>query len=168
MSQPRQFEDIGYMAHILDPAGCTIELLQQGLQAPAAPKAPVDKLAQDAGHPVAAGAILAHVTVRVRNLGLAQNWRAEQGLYILSVQPLSDYGFTLYFYAFSQNSGPEKALTAIENRPWLWRRSYTLLEVQHLHAPGPVPGSVGPLAALCKTRAERSPLCPLSLVGLNV
>ena len=108
MSQPRQFEDIGYTAHILDPAGCTIELLQQGLQAPAAPKAPVDKLAQDAGHPVAAGAILAHVTVRVRNLGLAQNWWAEQGLYLLSVQPLSDYGFTLYFYAFSQNSGRRK------------------------------------------------------------
>jgi catechol 2,3-dioxygenase-like lactoylglutathione lyase family enzyme len=90
VSQPRQFENIVYMAHILDPAGCTIELLQQGLQAPAAPKAPVDKLAQDAGHPVAAGAILAHVTVRVRNLGLAQNWWAEQGLYLLSVQPLSD------------------------------------------------------------------------------
>jgi predicted enzyme related to lactoylglutathione lyase len=29
VSQPRQFEDIGYMVHILDPAGCTIELLQQ-------------------------------------------------------------------------------------------------------------------------------------------
>ena len=98
--QPRQFEDIRNTAYILDPAGAPSQLQQQGPQANTTLQAPADKQAQDVGHSVAVGAILAHVTLRVRNLALAQNWCAKQGLHLLSVQPLSDFGFTLYFYAF--------------------------------------------------------------------
>ena len=111
--------------------------MQQGPKRSADTRARADKLASDARHPVADIAILAHVTVRVRNLALVQSWCVEQGLHLLSGQPLSDYGFTLYFYAFLQNFGPKKSLSEASNRPRLWRRSYTLLEVQHLHAPGP-------------------------------
>ena len=71
-------------------------------------QAPADMLEQDADYQVAVGAILADVTVLVRNLALAQNWCAKQGLHLLSVQPLSDYGYTLYFYAFCKISGRRK------------------------------------------------------------
>ena len=71
-------------------------------------QAPADMLEQDADYQVAVGAILADVTVLVRNLALAQNWCAKQGLHLLSVQPLSDYGYTLYFYAFCKILGRRK------------------------------------------------------------
>ena len=90
ISQPRQFEDIGYMAHCMDPAGATVEVLQQG------PKG--SEPAIEAGHPVANGAILAHVTLRVRDPCKRPKFGgADQGMHLISVQPLDAYGFTLYF-----------------------------------------------------------------------
>ena len=160
ISQPRQFEDIGCMAHCVDPAGATIELLQQG------PKGSEPDL--EAGHPVANGAILAHVTLRVRDLAAAQNWCAEQGLHLISVQPLDAYGFTLYFYAYNQETPSHGSLTAVANRPWLWRRPYTLLELQHLHGAGSQPGASGPLLALEARDAQSAGSISLPLAGLNV
>ena len=68
ISAPRQFADIGYMAHCTDPAGPTVQLLQQYPMGGE----------RDIGdsHPVASGAILAHKGARscvgsalVRRLG---------------------------------------------------------------------------------------------------
>lgn len=124
ISQPRQFRDIGYMAHLRDPGGFAIELLQQGFEGNAAP-------AGD-GHPIGGQAILAHLTLRITDLASAQRFcEARLGMRLMSVQPVPERGFTLYFYAWSDEPLPDPDLEAVGNREWLWARPYTLLELQH-------------------------------------
>ncbi len=124
VSDPRQFRDIGYMAHLRDPAGFAIELLQQGFEGNAAP-------AGD-GHPIGGQAILAHLTLRITDLAAARRYcEAQLGMRLMSVQPVPERDFTLYFYAWSDEPLPDPDLEAVENREWLWARPYTLLELQH-------------------------------------
>lgn len=52
----------------------------------------------------------------------------------LSVQPVQPYGFTLYFYAFTDEVPPNPDLEAVENRTWVYQRPYSVLEIQHVHA----------------------------------
>lgn len=44
---------------------------------------------------------------------------------------MKPYNFTLYFLAFTEDSPPCDDLHSIEIREWLWKRSYTTLELQH-------------------------------------
>lgn len=50
---------------------------------------------------------------------------------LLSIQPVTQYGFTLYFLAYTSESPPDDDLEAVQNREWLWQRPYTMLELQH-------------------------------------
>lgn len=126
VSEPRQFRDIGYMAHLNDPAGFAIELLQQGFEGSASPAG--------GGHPIGGQAILAHLTLRITDLAAAQRLcEAQLGMRLMSVQPVPERGFALYFYAWSDEPLPDPDLAAVENREWLWARPYTLLELQHWH-----------------------------------
>lgn len=125
VSAPRQFRDIGYMCHISDPNGFAIELLQQGFEG--------NEEAAGTGHPIASQATLAHITLRVTNIEAAKRFcKTELGLNLLSVQPVSDLGFCLYFYSFEMETPPNPDIISVENREWLWRRPYTILELQHL------------------------------------
>lgn len=125
VSAPRQFRDIGYLCHLHDPEGLPIELLQQGFQGDAQPAG--------VGHPIGGQAILAHLTLRTADLAASQRLCESQlGMRLLSRQPVRDRGFTLYFYAWSEEALPDPNLEAVANRPWLWARPYGLLEVQHL------------------------------------
>lgn len=127
VTEPRQFRDIGYLCHLRDPQGLTIELLQQGFEGKA-------KTAR-AGHPIGAQATLAHLTLRVADLAAAQSYCEDRlGMRLMSVQRVPDCGFTLYFYGWSDEPLPNPDLEAIENREWLWARPYTLLELQHLES----------------------------------
>ena len=75
---------------------------------------------------MACGVILADVTSRVRDLAAPQSWCAGQGLHQNSVQPLDEYGFTLYFHAYQREPARHGSITAVANRPWLWQRPDTL------------------------------------------
>ena len=122
VSRPRQFLDIGYMCHLTDPSGLPIELLQHGFEGRAA--------AGPDGHDIGAQATLAHLTLRADTGAAADAEWLGAGMTLLSIQPVPDFGFTLYFYARSDETPPEPDLTAVANREWLWRRLYTLVEVQ--------------------------------------
>ncbi len=125
VSEPRQFRDIGYMSHLKDPEGFSIELLQQRFEGQAQPAG--------SGHPIGGQATLAHLTVRTVDLAATQRLCEHAlGMRLLSRQPVSERGFTLYFYAWSEELLPTPDLEAVENRSWLWARPYGLLEVQHL------------------------------------
>ncbi|WP_166416085.1 VOC family protein [Cochlodiniinecator piscidefendens] len=156
VSQPRQFRDIGYMAHLTDPSGNTIELLQQGFEG--------REIAPGAGHPIGGQATLAHLTLRIRDIQAARAWADQQGLTLMSVQPVSEYGFTLYFYAWTDEKPPNPDLYAVENREWLWARPYTILELQHLEGDGPVP-LAHPIKAM---RSSEGVLSEIPLRDLNV
>jgi len=57
----------------------------------------------------------------------------------LSVQQVVDRGFTLHFYAFTDETPPNSAnLEAVENRTWVYQRPYTVLEVQEAHGAAPM------------------------------
>lgn len=128
VSQPSQFGDIGYMCHLQDPEGLSIELLQHRFEG--------NRGDRD-GDPSAllgGGARIGQITLRVADLEAALAfYRDRLGMTLLSVQPVVDYGFTLYFLAFTDERPPHADLEAVENREWLWQRPYTTLELQHVH-----------------------------------
>ncbi len=126
VSNPVQFNDIGYMCHLSDPEGFSIELLQHAF---------IANRGEGDGDPEKAlggGARIGQITLRVsdRQNALAF-YRDRLGMRLLSIQPVEGFGFTLYFLAFADETPPNPELTAVENREWLWRRPYTTLELQH-------------------------------------
>lgn len=164
VTDTRQFRDIGYMAHLRDPEGFAIELLQQGFEGNAAP-------AGD-GHPIGGQAILAHLTLRITELASARRFcETQRGMRLMSVQPVPERGFTLYFYAWHDEPLPDPNLEAVANREWLWARPYTLLELQHWHeADGPMqrpePGRAGFAGFAYGSGGETDlTLMPLSTLG---
>ncbi|MEH6547874.1 MAG: VOC family protein [Sneathiella sp.] len=128
ISDPVQFMDIGYLAHLQDPQGHVIELLQQGFKGN-------EQEAGD-GHPIGGQAALAHITLRVTDISRCDAFLTQQmDMRLMSIQPVPSRGFTLYFYCWSDDKLPHSDLKAVENREWLWARPYTLLELQHFHEP---------------------------------
>lgn len=124
----KQFRDIGYMAKLRDPQGFIVELLQQGFEG--------NEQSAEGMHPVGGQATFAHITLRVTDIAAAKAFcEGQLNMRLMSVQPVSDLGFCLYFYGWSDEALPVDDLEAVENREWLWRRPYTLLELQHLEAP---------------------------------
>ncbi|WP_052741686.1 VOC family protein [Kiloniella litopenaei] len=133
VSDPYQFRDIGYMTKLTDPKGFHIELLQQGFEG----NEQMPELNPTArGHAIADQAILAHITLRVSDLVAARDYFENKlGMRLMSVQPVSDRGFCLYFYSWNNEALPDPDLKAVANREWLWRRPYSLIELQHWEDP---------------------------------
>nr|WP_171101367.1 VOC family protein [Ruegeria sp. HKCCD7255] len=125
VSTPRQFQDIGYMCHLSDPAGFEIELLQQDFEG---------NRPEGAGDPDApfADATIGQITLRTGDIAAEDAICRRLGMRLLSVQDVADYGFDLHFYAFTDETPPDADLWAVENREWLWKRLYTTLEFQHI------------------------------------
>ena len=134
VSDPQQFRNIGYMSHLKDPQGFSIELLQQGFEG--------RESDPGRGHPVGGQATLAHVTLRVNDIDAArEHCENRLGMRLMSVQPVEEYGFCLYFFGWSNEKLPISDLEAVGNREWLWARPYALLELQHIYAGGIQPAS---------------------------
>ncbi|MEM9027897.1 MAG: VOC family protein [Pseudomonadota bacterium] len=123
---PRQFQDVGYLTHFKDPHGFTIELIEHWFegQRQAEPINP---------QRLGGGAHLNLLTLRTSDIAPIQQACDAWGMTPLSVQPVETYGFTLYFFAFTQERPPSSDLTALANREWLYQRRYTVLEIQHRH-----------------------------------
>ena len=126
VSEPRQFLKIGYLCHLRDPEGNSIELLSHSFEE--------NRPARGSCSDETFGARLAHVTLRMSQPEpTLQFYQHELGLKLLSIQPVEEYGFTLYFLADTSDVPPCQDLTSVENREWLWRRPYTVLELQCLN-----------------------------------
>ena len=131
VSEPRQFQDIGYMCHLRDPDGFSIELLQHHFENNRPPDAGTPKL------PLGGGARIGQITLRTTDIAAdLALYRDQLGMRLLSVQPVETHGFTLYFLAMTEEVPPLDDLNAIGNREWLWQRPYTTLEFQHLEKSG--------------------------------
>lgn len=129
VSDPVQFRDIGYLCHLRDPDGFSVELIQQGFEGHAKPVGD--------GHPVGVQATLAHLTLRITDLPAARRvFEDRLGMRLMSVQPVGDLDFCLYFFGWSDEDPPHADLQAVENREWLWARPYALVELQCLEQPG--------------------------------
>ncbi|MEM7528677.1 MAG: VOC family protein [Pseudomonadota bacterium] len=123
--RPRQFKDVGYLAHLTDPEGFTIELIDHWFEGER--PEPV----RDDGR-LGGGAHLNLLTLRTAEISIVEPEVIELGMKPLSVQPVAEHGFTLHFYAATAEVPPNPDLQAIENRSWVYRRPYTVLEFQHL------------------------------------
>lgn len=124
VSAPHQFRDIGYMAHLHDPEGFAIELLQHDFQG-CRPDG-----AGDPALPLGGGAHLGQITLRTGDIAAELAMRADMTL--LAVQEVAEFGFDLHFLAYTDETPPDPDLRAVANRPWLWKRPYTTLEFQHI------------------------------------
>ncbi len=126
VTEPRQFRDIGYLCHITDPEGFQVELLQHTFEGQPRTSDGDEKL------PLGGGARIGQITLRTTDIGAElDHYQTHMGMTLLSIQPVPDYDFDLYFLAFTNETSPHADLTSVQNREWLWQRSYTLLELQH-------------------------------------
>ena len=126
VSKPHQFRDVGYLAHITDPEGFTVELIEHWFQGDR-PRRSVDETL------LGGGPHISLLTLRSADIARVEPDLLKLGMRPLGVQPVEPYGFTRYCYGFTQETPPQPDLTAIENRTWLYRRPYTVLEIQHVH-----------------------------------
>lgn len=127
VSKPQQFLDVGYMAHLRDPDGYLIELLQNEL--------PIDNSSLNKPNEFAKQSTFAHVSLRVANPEKSLNFYCQGlGMKLLSRQFIEQHDFTLYFLAFTQENPPVDDIDAVSNRLWLWQRPYPVLELQFFHA----------------------------------
>ena len=124
VSDARQFLDIGYMAHLSDPEGFAIELLQWDFET----NRPSD--AGDPSKPLGGQARIGQITLRTNDMTAEMATHSDMRL--LSVQDVAPYGFDLHFLAYTDETPPNPDVTAVENRKWLWKRPYTTLEFQQI------------------------------------
>ncbi len=121
---PRQFGDVAYLAHFKDPAGFAIELLDHWFKG--------GRPAEDNDQRLlGGGAHLNLLTLRTHDIRQVESICTEIGMTPLSVIPVREHGFTLYFYGVPDEGLPNPDLQAVENRTWVYRRPYTVLEVLH-------------------------------------
>ena len=126
---PRQVGDVAYLAHLQDPEGFTIELLDHWFEGDRPTEAPdMQRLG--------GGPCLNLLTLRASDIGPVDRSVKALGMAPLSVVPVPRGGFTLYFYAFTDDEPPNADLLAVENRTWVYQRPYTVLEVQHVSGVG--------------------------------
>jgi len=126
---PRQVGDVAYLAHLQDPEGFTIELLDYWFEGDRPTE--VSETQRLGGGPC-----LNLLTLRAADIGPVDRSVKALGMAPLSVVPVPRGGFTLYFYAFTDDEPPNADLLAVENRTWVYQRPYTVLEVQHVSGAG--------------------------------
>ena len=131
VTAPHQFRDIGYLAHFQDPEGFTIELIEHWFQGKRRPAHPDPSR-------LGGGASLNLLTLRTHDIAPLRKTCLAWGMTPLSVQPVESHGFTLHFFAFTNEIPPSAVPTAVENREWLYQRPYTVLELQEVHGSAPM------------------------------
>lgn len=127
VTAPRQFRDVGYLTKIITPEGFVIELIQHVFEGESS-------LVVSNCSRLGGGPSVNLLTLRCHDINQVDDFCINKlGMQPLSVQSVEPYGFTLYFYAFTEESPPDSDLNAVVNRSWVYQRPYTVLEVQHLH-----------------------------------
>ena len=124
VSAPEQFRDIGYLAHSEDPEGFAVELIAHCFKGERSPK---DTKPGKLG----GGPALNLLTLRCRETAAMFERCDALGMKLLAIMPVEAFGFTLYFFAFTEEDPPSSDPLAIQNRSWLYQRPYTVLEFQH-------------------------------------
>lgn len=127
-SDPKQFKQVGFMSHLNDSNGFSLELLQNTFKWNFSPSEPLD------GYPLKEPLRFGQLTLRINkldeNLIFYQN---NLGMKLLAIEEVEEFGFTLYFLAFTDDVPPSENITSPEIREWLYQRPYTTLELQHCY-----------------------------------
>jgi len=162
-----QFLEIGFLTHLCDPEGFGIELLQHDFAKNFVKKTP------SSSSPLGFPATLGQITLRISDAEASLRfYRDTLGMKLLSRQSVSQYGFVLYFLAWTDEETPNPDVDAVENREWLWKRPYTTLELQHIEGhPGyraPAPSEAGFLGMRVHASNIRDLKAHLTSAGVTV
>lgn len=136
IDNPSQFEDIGYVCHLRDPNGFTIELLQHDFQETF--KAEMNKSVRKSFNdhfPLGYPSCIGQITLQANDMDKTQTFYQDVlCMKLLSIQEVPKFGFTLYFFAWTNENPPKSDIKdASTNREWLWKRPYTVIEIRHFH-----------------------------------
>ena len=149
---PMQFFDIAYLTHGADPLGFSYELLQTTQEANEEERQRLwgnearEQYAKVVSGLVSSGdldsrvdtsllatqqLVFGLITLRVPESEKTLKFYQEvMGMKLLSVMPIPQLGFTLYFLGYSDEDPPNtNDLSAYENREWTWQRKITTLEL---------------------------------------
>ena len=165
--EPRQVGDIAYLCHLDDPDGYCVELIQHEFKQNHTPEP------ENPDHWLLTPASFLLITYRVKDPELSLNFYTKiLGMRLLSKQVITTRGVTHYFLAFTNDQLPHADVEHVGNREWLWQRSYTVIELQHIwgteadesfvYRSGPESGFVGvtiasdDLAAFQQTMREKN------------
>lgn len=163
-STPGQFRDVGFLAKATDPEGFPIELIDHHFEG----QRPASAAQPDPSR-LGGGAHLSLITLRTADIAAVEPDILARGMTPLSVQPVTPYGFTLYFYADTAERPPNPDLEAVENRTWVYQRPYTVLEIQHVPSLGsetrPVVGESGYGGVTLRDARDLKPLPRLGMTA---
>jgi len=124
---PRQIPDIAYLCHCNDPDDYCIELIQHDFLHNHKP------VPENSAYPLGTRPTFSLITYRVKNADISVKFYSEVlGMRLLSRQAVESRGFTLYFLAFTEEKPPNADIENVDNREWLWKRPYTMVELQHI------------------------------------
>ena len=142
VSGASQFEDIGYLCHLSDPNGYGIEMLQHDFEQTL--RAKVTKHGKQPpkdNFPLGYPCCIGQITLHSNDIKKTEDfYQGLLGMKLLSVQDVSQYGFALYFYAWTNENPPKSDVRdASVNREWLWKRPYTTIEIRHFNGRGGIP-----------------------------
>jgi hypothetical protein len=126
---PKQFEDIGYIPHLSYPEGFQIKLLQHASQGQKKVQwcKPMSLLVADAS---LGRSLYVPLILTEKFPILLMKWvriSSQSNLCLPMV-----LAFTFLPTRMHENP-PQSDLLAVQNRPWLWQRPYTVAELQHIH-----------------------------------
>ena len=127
VSEPKQFLDVGYLCHLNDPDGYSIELLHHRFK-PHQQTHPALSASKSKSQPA-----LGQITLRIKDSGpTLQFYQHELGMRLLSRQIIVPHRFILYSLAFTEEQPLSADFDDVNNREWRWQRPYTVLELQHI------------------------------------
>ena len=122
-----QVPDVAYLCHFSDPDGYSLELIQHEFE-----KKHI-KQKEDALYALGNRAIFSLITYRVKDIDKSLTfYKNDLKMKLLSKMDVSKRGFELYFLGFTNESLPNEDVESIENREWLWKRGYTMIELQYV------------------------------------
>jgi len=126
-----QFVDVGFLTSLRDPQGYGIELLQETFEDNFKPMRG-EKVAplKQPYHPA-----VGQITIRCTDAEKTCHFYTEVlGMKLVCTEvPGNKYPFTLYFFAYTTEHPPNKDVSAVENREWLYQRPFCQIEIQHRH-----------------------------------
>lgn len=124
---PRQIPDIAYLCHFNDPDGYCIELIQHDFLDNHVAET------EDSAYSLGTPPTFSLITYRVKDAAKSLKfYEGVLGMRLLSKQVVETRGFTLYFLACTDDRPPHENIENVDNREWLWKRPYTMVELQHI------------------------------------
>lgn len=127
VSEPFQFGEVGYLAHLKDPEGYAIELIQRTF------RANTPDVAEKASCALGEKPQLGLLTLRTADpLRSIRFYERECGLQLfVRMYVERGNGFTLYFLGPKHLTPPSADIDAIANREWLYQQRELFVELQH-------------------------------------